>query len=232
MNAQHEKFSTIIFDLDDTLLNTFQLITQGVMRDVFQFLIDTGLRSTINDGFEFRKRYVQSRPKEDFFACLAKEFAPYEKQDSITQAAHKFYSEKLETLDFKLTDTVLSLLAELKANFDLYLVTAGKPARQEMKVKRLKIESFFNEIFYVDLSKGNRKRDAFLTIVNNLDASPSEVLAVGNRIDMEIAEAKSIGLKTALVLTGEYRVLRPITDEEVPDYTFESIEEIRSLCLR
>ncbi|MEQ1876832.1 MAG: HAD hydrolase-like protein, partial [Bdellovibrionia bacterium] len=109
-------------------------------------------------------------------------------------------------------------------------VTMGDPNTQQQKVANLKIAGFFSHVFYVDPPKSQTKTEAFSEILRVTGLKPGRVLCVGNRLDLEIAQGKALGLQTCFVQKGDYSELLPKDALEQPDYKIEQISEIMKAC--
>jgi FMN phosphatase YigB (HAD superfamily) len=222
-------FTTLIFDLDDTILNTHELITHRALKDVCQAMIEAGLSADMESCLTYRSQYIIDRPNSDFFTALAGKFGQHN-EASLRKTGHDKYAEILSKLDYHVPQSTHKLLSDLKIDHDLFLVTAGNRMRQMLKVNKIKIAHYFQDMMFVDTTMGMTKRECFATILKATKALPTQCLAIGNRVDMEIAEAKSLDLQTCLVLTGEYRFIKPKGALEIPDYTIESLEELKHIC--
>lgn len=55
-----------------------------------------------------------------------------------------------------------------------------------------------------------------------------QVLMVGDQLGTDIKGANAVGLRSALVRTGEYE-LRPRTDEAQPDYVIDSVTDLQNI---
>lgn len=232
MQMSSRPYSAIIFDLDDTLLNTYEQITKIILPQACEAMIERGLDATLEDCLKYRQHYVMTRPRFDFFEGLAQHFTKKGSPEKFSKMGQKAYNFLIQKADFKLPESRYKLLQDLAAYHDLFLVTAGTRNRQETKVQKLHFEKFFKDIFYVNFKLGMSKRQCFATILEALKVPAEYCLAVGNRVDMEIADAKSLGIKTCLVLTGEYKYMQPLREDEIPDITINDLEELRSICLR
>lgn len=78
---------------------------------------------------------------------------------------------------------------------------------------------------------GKPNRYVFEIALNTMEITErNKILMVGDKISTDISGARNVGLKTALVKTGEFRegdLESPIT----PDYVFDSVREVGELFL-
>lgn len=78
---------------------------------------------------------------------------------------------------------------------------------------------------------GKPNRYVFEIALNTMETTErNKILMVGDRISTDILGARNVGLKTALVKTGEFResdLESPVT----PDYIFDSVREVGELFL-
>lgn len=59
-----------------------------------------------------------------------------------------------------------------------------------------------------------------------MDASASDSVMIGDRLDNDIIPAKRIGMKTIWIRWGRYSVMEPRTPDEVPDATLGDVREV------
>jgi len=78
---------------------------------------------------------------------------------------------------------------------------------------------------------GKPNRYVFKIALNTMEATErNKILMVGDKLSTDISGARNVGLKTALVKTGEFResdLESPVT----PDYIFDSVCEVGELFL-
>ncbi|MEX8547898.1 MAG: HAD family hydrolase [Mucilaginibacter sp.] len=80
-----------------------------------------------------------------------------------------------------------------------FLVTAGYTDFQKSKIKLLGIKNDFKEIYIPDPAKSDlSKKDVFLQILQKYHFSPGEVLVIGDNPEVEIADARELGIETYL----------------------------------
>jgi HAD superfamily hydrolase (TIGR01493 family) len=73
--------------------------------------------------------------------------------------------------------------------------------------------------------------EIFKLVLRHLDLQPDQVVMVGDRLDLDIAPAKQLGLKTVRMLRGPHVWQRPLTLYERPDATVRSLSELATLIL-
>ena len=231
------KFKVIIFDLDDTLLDTHGQITEHAIREAFLTMIAAGLNATLDECLSLRKQLLQKISTRLLFSAIAEKkgtlptAAPTDSVDSIAAIGLRAYYHRTTKEHIQIPLDTYRILEELKLNHSLFLVTAGNPQGQQSKVQRLRLAPHFDGVFYTDPEKGETKRSVFLQILNTLHCNPQEVLCVGNRQDVEIAQAKDLGISTCLLLTSEYAFAQASREEEVPDYEIDALQGLVDICL-
>ena len=226
------EFRALIFDLDDTLLDTSRLLVPQAERESCAAMIQAGLNADLESCLKVRKRLIGQNLRTQIFEAIVREFGvngSFSSEEVAQVGSRAFYEREVENHIY-LEPEVIQLLAKLKSKYDLYLVTSGAPKTQKRKVEILKIENFFKNLFYVDLTKGETKAQAFREIHRHTDISTQYFLSIGDRIDTDVADAKSLGMRACWVAKGEYAQLRPLTPLEEPDYRVNRVIEIESVC--
>lgn len=223
----------VVFDLDDTLLDTSQQLIPRATREACEAMIDAGLRTTVEQALKACRDREVHTSRQDLFMSLVKKFGVDEGVDGLRVASvghHAFYNRKVDE-DISVFPGVNELLKELRAQgYRVHLVTQGHRATQEEKIQKLGIGSAFESISHVDPSRGERKGEAFRKLMTATGAPPSHYLSIGNRVDTDISEAKDLGWKTCWMKYGEYRFLTPSRTNEKPDFTIASLAELIDTC--
>ena len=233
-NLQSETDSVIehvVFDLDDTLLDTSRLLIPRATQEACRAMIESGLHASIEDATAACRDRATKSPRQDLFMSLVKKFGVQEGCDPLrvaTAGNQAFYNRKVEE-DITVFPGVIELLESLKAEgYHIHLVTQGHRPTQEEKIRILNIGRAFESIHHIDPSRGERKRDAFARIMERTGAPASHYISIGNRIDTDISEAKELGWKTCWVRYGEYRFLTPTLPKEKPDFIVSGLSELKT----
>jgi FMN phosphatase YigB (HAD superfamily) len=234
------QFEVLIFDLDDTLLDTYKLlIPQAVKKAGLQFQTLTGLSmmpileftdawGKLHTDFSGRALFKQII---DLLLSKYREalLKPIEPESLLTNVYKSFLQPNLpETMT--LTDATLQLLSRLKENYTIYLVTQGVPESQRQKIDQLKITSYFKQIFVVNAPAGDSKTEAFEKILAIENCKPEKVLSIGNRLSQEIFMAKKLMMKTCHIAIGEHKNEKPENKFEIADWTIHSLDELEGKC--
>lgn len=59
--------------------------------------------------------------------------------------------------------------------------------------------------------------------------SPHEAVMIGDRLDNDIAPAKSVGMRTVWIKQGFGKYQTPLSEKDTPDYTIEHLPELLEL---
>ena len=221
LSLRHIK--AIVFDLDDTLFDTFNQIISPLEKESawrmcqlcnslppYQELVDMclDLRKRNPDNLEQELRETFFTGNESIFLERAGIF----KNISL----NKIY------IDTK----IKNLLEELRFSFKLFLMTKGDECYQGKKIEQLNVSFMFDQIFIV-----KNKHDHLRLILKNYALTSESVLVIGNRIDDEIIAASALNMHTLWVKYGEGSL---ISSE---DFSFKKntkpiaeIESIKNIC--
>lgn len=239
MSEKSGLFEHLVFDLDDTLLDTYRRLLPRASRDACAAMVNAGLETDVETCLlacaELRKKRTHAGEppsRNEIFFALAQRFNVREgvHPDDVAQAGFRaFYERKVDT-DISLLPGARETLAELRHRYDLYLVTSGTPTTQYEKIRILDIAGYFKEIICVDLTKDERKYSAFTKIMRATGSEPECHLSIGNRIDTDIAEARLLNWKTCWVQYGEYADREPLNESERPDFIIRDIKELIETC--
>ncbi len=73
-------------------------------------------------------------------------------------------------------------------------------------------------------------REIFLLALDRARAEPQDAWMVGDRLDADVAPAKSLGMKTVRVLhDSEVSIIPANGDDELPDYEFKDLRPLKNL---
>lgn len=178
----------IIFDLDDTLIDTSNIISPFQLQRTFFSLIEEGLKIDNQELALANLLTAQTKIKKS--SHVIKDFL-----DSLS-AKKKFYSlaeTKMRDLlpDFfevRCFDRVIDILDKFSRKVPICLVTKGEESYQKQKLKKAGIDStIFSKII---VSHEKNKKVHYKKLVKYFESS--EFIACGDLVDGDLVPAKEL----------------------------------------
>lgn len=225
-------FTSIVFDLDDTLLDTFGQLVPQASKEACLAMIEKGLAADLQACLRARDALAQTPARSRLFENLTAQLGVRTGIDPIVVAQsgfRAFYDRKVES-DIALFAGAREMLHALRDRYSIHLVTAGHPDTQEEKLEILKIKPLFETVSIVNTFSNEQKYDAFERIQSLTGQEPARHLSVGNRLDTDLAPAKRLGWSTCWVRYGEYARSVPADADERPDFTIDRIQDLAMAC--
>jgi len=191
-SRQSPGIRVVFFDLDDTLCDTIGT-REARARLVFERLCQ--VRSDLNAGVLVRRALEplsEPRSAVGVRGVLAELGLLDTEAGTVALEAVRYYYEPL-----CLFDGVRETLAELTQSYELGVITNWESEEeQRRKVEHLDLDSSFRH-FVVSDSVGYAKPDRriFEHACNLAGVAPREAVFVGDRLDVDIAGAKSAGMR-------------------------------------
>lgn len=193
----------IIFDLDDTLIDTSACITPVKLVDALHRMREAGLFLSNWDKAETMIKQLDET-KESARETLVEFLEIHGADKKFLEIGLKEVYEGL-SLEMPIFPVggALELLEELKEAHDLAIVTIGKEERQVAKMKKAGIDhTLFCKIVATD---GPSKKSHYQQLMQELGFSAQEVVVLGDRVAGDLAPAKELGCKTIHVQRGRGR---------------------------
>lgn len=217
----------IIFDLDDTLIDTSGMLTPIQLNHALSSMIQKGLLiPNIEQALSvlYRlNRFAESGATalQEFLEIIDAPYSYYEigykalYQDFPSDSSINPLEGTLETLKF------------LSQSHDLALVSKGVLSQQYLKLKNAGIDTgLFN---HIDIVTTGSKKDSYQTLLTHYQLDSKQVLVCGDRIDNDLKPAKELNCWTVHMQWG--RGLRPISikKKKYIDFTIKKIGDLKKI---
>ncbi len=208
----------IIFDLDDTLLDTSRLVTPYVLKQVLHRWVQEGLQVDSFDQAYNEFLSINTCAHSSYLAC--KGFLEKKKALSLLPVAEEeLKKDYMDFIAIKPKKKLLQLLKKMQITHNLNLVTIGQKNIQLKKLKKAGIDKgFFSKIV---ISEDN---DKSLHYKNILKRHQGPALVCGDRIDRDLLPAKKLGFYTVLIRKGRGKLQKK--NHKAVDFSIDQLEEI------
>lgn len=219
----------IIFDLDDTLVNTYEILVTPLEMEAARRMkqIKPGLPAVEELAaliLEIRKKNPRSLEEE------IRKSVP--QLDNEVLAVRQEVFRNADPGRLFLEPEVECLLRDLDDRYELYLLTQGDTDFQNRKIDHLGIRRFFREVVITEPGCSQGKGGGIRYLLAWHRFRPGSVAVVGNRLDIEIQEACRLGLHTVWLKNGEGCCLCPDEGFLDPHHTIQHVCHLRSVFLR
>ncbi len=217
----------IIFDLDDTLIDTSGTITPHLLKKSLSFLRNRGLECA---DFEtaYQRLTELNQTVGNANQALALFLKEWDAPESYYDVAIREVYEKPTYLSYaKPLSHALETVDELAQSHHLAIVTRGKKRVQEEKIRCAEIPiKFFSHICFCEKRGGvyQSKKNVYASIAKKVDISPEFILVCGDRISFDLTPAKELGYTTVQMKWG--RGLGNTGFKRDVDYTILDLREI------
>ena len=219
----------IAFDLDDTLLDTSQLLVPLAARHACEAMLHHGVNADIDTCLAWRANMASELTHQQIFQGFIDKYGTPTPEIALRAAMKAFYNPEVPA-KLPLMEGAEENLRKLGQKYILFLVTSGEPDAQMKKIKALQIETYFRKVYLIDNFKNEIKKQAFADILKSEGIQPEELLSVGNRLSQEIRYAKVCGARTCYFCHGEHVGEKPEQREDYPDFTIYKHAELIKTC--
>lgn len=219
------QIETILFDLDDTLLNgkraarIFARTLCDKNQDNLRYRVSD---EQIEEMLGLKSKNFSSR--ERLFITLYKNY-PWINEPTLPQIL-EFWAEYYPKSSYPVDGLDKTLKAILEKGIKIAVVTNGPKEFQRAKIKALSLDRFFKE-YVISEEVGYKKpeKEIYEIALKKLSAKKETTVFVGDNPKTDILGAFNIGMKTAW-MSNEY-----IWNEDnfKPDFTLDSFNEILNI---
>lgn len=215
----------IIFDLDDTLIDTTGSITPVKLEQALVKMVEAGLEiGNFEDALDILKRLDTATESASQTLLEFLEITNGDKKYFDIGKAEVYGHLPLDFPVFPL-DQALEVLGELAEQHQLALVSMGRPDQQMLKLKNAGIDStIFSKMI---ISEDPDKKPHYKTILDELGFTPTQTLVCGDRIGRDLTPAKELGCITVQMQWG--RGLNSTYSARDVDYAIKKLSQIKDI---
>lgn len=211
----------VLFDVGGPL-DTEELSERLIDRDIAAALTREGVTISEADLQQASETAVRSFAPDTYRAMIWS-LTRYDEDVAIAAYTH-FASEEWRRRRMKERGGIEwragidGVLWALRAEGLMLGLAANQPASTWHEIERAGLGDVFGHR-EVSGHHGYRKPDVrlFLRACEELGVDPTQCVMVGDRIDNDIAPARSLGMATVLIRTGRHRTQEPRSWDEQPD---------------
>ena len=214
----------IIFDLDDTLIDTSGFITPFKLRMCVQKLIDLGL--FIPNREEAEKRLLALNAESPRSGDAVLQFLSHYcfREEEVIPVLAELTTPLPHDFVVPTTPNAKKILSLFYTLCPLALVTGGHPPFQIQKMEKAGIEpGLFSKI---EIPEDSVKKPVYETLLREFSVMPQDTWVCGDRIAMDLVPAKELGMHTVHMRWGRGR--RQQMTQEV-DYSICDLGELKGI---
>lgn len=212
----------IIFDLDDTLIETSCGITPWKLESVLHYLVEQGLViQNFNDALLSLKRLNASA---DSARDAISEFLEMQDADPqfIEKVIHFYNCDIPSDMPVNLYEGAQEVLTLLGEEHHLALVTMGRKEYQKYKIEKAGIDTSL--FCTISICEGQDKKPYYALACETVGVAANNVCVCGDRVEKDLLPAKELGFKTIHLKQG--RGERPHNLHQYIDYQIDTLSEL------
>ena len=197
----------LFFDIGSTLVDESRAYSRRIRETI------AGSGVSYEQFYEEMLRFYRQNKKGDLEA--AKQFgltvAPWHSEEEV------------------LYPDAVSCLKALHSRFSIGII-ANQPLGTADRMEKMGLAPYLDRIIS-SAEEGLAKPDPaiFRLALERAGCRPEQAVMIGDRLDNDIVPAKQLGMTTIWVKQGFGGLSTPLTPEETPDFTVESLTDIPAL---
>ena len=219
----------VIFDLDDTLIDTSGSIIPPLLKQALWAMKKAGLVFS-NFDQAYRQLLHLDRYHLNSSKALCEFLEIYHAPKKCFEIGiHKISIAPFFSFPIQPLEGAFELLSELSKSYQLALVTRGQEKIQRAKMYLANIlPQFFSSLCFVQGEKvGKGKKNFYISLVKKFSLTPSQVIVCGDRIASDLTPAKELGCKTVQIKWG--RGLGNTGLKRDVDYTILDLRQLKEI---
>ncbi|MBI2573051.1 HAD family hydrolase [Candidatus Woesearchaeota archaeon] len=195
----------IIFDLDDTLVDTAKVAREYKTKDAINAMITAGLKLPFgnDDALKQLREIDSTAPTGSEAIKIFLSTIKFEKntdKDKFALIAEKAYYGNLDKNTYSALPGAVELLQSLQGQHTLVIVSKGEEKLQYHKMATAGIAtSLFRKIVVISIYD---KKTAYQEVLKHFQISPVKAIVVGDKFDLDLMPAALLGMKTIHIQWG------------------------------
>ncbi len=182
----------IIFDLDDTLIDTSGCVTPFKMKECVKALMHMGVKLPSMAYEELMQLNVGSSKSKDALSSFARSYGAT--QDQIDRVLDLLTSSLPDDFIVQMTPKAKEILEFYRSLHHLALVTGGHPPFQREKLKKAGVDS--SVFSMISIPEDSVKKPSYEMLQEKFSLPPSEIWVCGDRIEMDLKPGFELGFNT------------------------------------
>ncbi|HEY4254930.1 MAG TPA: HAD family hydrolase [Chlamydiales bacterium] len=210
----------LIFDLDDTLIDTSGCVTPHALKNALQLLLQG--KETVEDFSLLQKINASSLKTPIALETFSKQknISTEHLERAIESLKHPLPSDFVVSC----TPSAKEILRYFAARYPLALVTGGHPPFQLEKLEKAGIEvSLFSKI---GIPEDSVKKPFYDRFAREIGKKPEQVWVCGDRIPMDLQPAHELGFNTIHMRWGRGQQMK---SEPWIDHSISTLSELRNI---
>lgn len=231
-----KKYTTLLFDADDTLLDFHKDERQALEKTLIRYgvpvteeniktysEINLGMWKRLERGEITRSELKRTRFRK-FFEAIG--FSCNEDSLTVNNYYLSFLSEGGNTLEGA-PETVKALHEE---GYELYIITNGIAATQAKRLERSGLLPYINEVFVSEaIGYQKPRKEYFDAVLNNIKEKDKEkILVIGDSLTSDIQGAMNAGLPCCWL----NRYGKELPENYEVDFVIEDVREVVGVVSR
>ena len=213
----------IIFDLDDTLIDSWNTSIPIKLKIALQEMIKAGLE--VKDEKIAFQRILELNESTDNGKTTLQTFLQElnnTNEKTLEIGHHAYYGGPVIDIVRPPLPGAIEVLQQLHKNHTLSIVTHGEEETQNDKINRAKIDtSLFKKII---ITPKYDKLNSYKQILEELHFPPENSIVIGDKYKTDLLPAKELGMKTIHMKWGKGKMIVPKENEV--DYIISDLHEI------